>query len=165
MALARGSPTRPGLPLELVISICRLASFETVQIRRSPGSIREVRAWGTKVESRLWFQTGRFTKELLSRIKSVQLVTMSHHQGFVNDRHAGSWSWFEIRVARPTALDPPQFEVKHQPDGNEISWRSHSHPVEEETAEQQGDFAEHRGRVFGPSDQLWNKIEEGDILQ
>ncbi|KAJ1309241.1 hypothetical protein OPQ81_004907 [Rhizoctonia solani] len=148
MALARGSRTRPGLPFELIIYICRLADFEILQIKRSPEGIREVRAWGPKVESRLWFQTEPFTKQMVSRIKSIQLVTMSHHQGFVDDRQAGSWSWFERR-----------------PNGDEVSQLSHTHPVEEETAEQQNDFAEYRGRLFGPGDQMWRDIEEGDVLQ
>ncbi|KDN49270.1 hypothetical protein RSAG8_01972, partial [Rhizoctonia solani AG-8 WAC10335] len=167
MALARGSPDRPRLPLELVIHICRLADFEVQQIRRSPEGIKEVRAWGPMVSSRFWFQTEQFTKEMLSRIRSIQLVTMSRHQGSVDDRHAGSWSWFEIRVARPMGRDPSQltFEVTRQPDGDEVSQLSHSHPVDEETAERQGDFAEHRGLVVGPGDQLWDEIKEGDVLQ
>ncbi|KAH7343209.1 hypothetical protein B0J17DRAFT_641447 [Rhizoctonia solani] len=165
MALARGSLSRPGLPFELMMHICRLAGFEVLQTRKAPAGIKEVHAWSLKVESRLWFQTEQFTKEMLSHIKSIQLITMSHHQGFVGNRYAGSWSWFEIRIARSTEQDPSQFEVKHRPSGEEISQRSHSHPVDEETAEQQGDFAEHRGFVFGPGNPLWNEIEVGDVLQ
>ncbi|KAL5636415.1 hypothetical protein ACGC1H_000397 [Rhizoctonia solani] len=166
-ALARGSSDRPGLPLELVIHICRLAGFEVQQVSRPPKGIKEVRAWGPMISSRFWFQTEQFTKETLSRARSIQLVTMSHHQGPVDDRHAGSWSWFEIRVARPIEQDQSQltFEVKRRPDGAEVSQRSHSHPIDEETAEQQRDFAEHRGLVFGPGDRLWDEIEEGDVLQ
>ncbi|CAE6486190.1 unnamed protein product [Rhizoctonia solani] len=167
MALARGSPNRLGLPLELVIYICRLADFEVQQIKRAPEGIREVRAWGPIVSSRFWFQTEPFTKEMLSRLSSVQLITMSHHQGSVDDRHAGSWSWFEVCVARPVGQDPSQlkFEVKRRPNGDEVSHRSHSHPVGEEMAECQGNFAVHSGLVSGPGDQLWGQIQEGDVLQ
>ncbi|CAE6422266.1 unnamed protein product [Rhizoctonia solani] len=164
-ALAQGYLARPGLPPELVIYICRLADFEVIRARKSPEGIREVRAWSSKIESRLWFQTESFTKQMLSRIKGVQLITMSHHQGWIDNPHAGSWSWFELRIARPVSEDASKFEVKRRPGGDEASWWSHSHPVEQEIAIKEQEFLEHKGFVFGPGDELWDEIEEGDVLQ
>ncbi|GAB1519549.1 hypothetical protein RhiTH_002617 [Rhizoctonia solani] len=165
MALVQGSPARPGLPPELVIYICRLADFEVVRITRSPEGIKEVRAWSPKIESRLWFQTKPLKKPILSRIKSIQLITMSRHQGWVNNRSGGSWSWFEVRIACPGDENPSQFEAKLRGDGYDASWRSHSNPVEQEASSQEIEFTEHRGLLFGTDNQLWHEIKEGDALQ
>ncbi|KAF8742943.1 hypothetical protein RHS02_02522, partial [Rhizoctonia solani] len=165
MALVQGSPARPGLPPELVIYICRLADFEVVRITKSPEGIKEVRAWSPKIESRLWFQTKPLKKPMLSRIKSIQLITMSRHQGWVNNRSGGSWSWFEVRIACPGDENPSQFEAKLRGDGYDASWRSHSNPVEQEASSQEIEFTEHRGLLFGTDNQLWHEIKEGDVLQ
>ncbi|ELU45346.1 hypothetical protein AG1IA_00629 [Rhizoctonia solani AG-1 IA] len=165
MALVQGSPARPGLPPELVIYICRLADFEVVRITKSPEGIKEVRAWSPKIESRLWFQTKPMKKPILSRIKSIQLITMSRHQGWVNNRSGDPWSWFEVRIACPGDENPSQFEAKLRGDGYDASWRSHSNPVEQEASSQEIEFTEHRGLLFGTDNQLWHEIKEGDVLQ
>jgi hypothetical protein len=77
----------------------------------------------------------------------------------------GSWSWFEIRVARPIGEDSSQLEAKCRPEGDEVSWRSHSHPAVPETVSQEPEFFEHKGFVFGPDSPLWDEVAEGDVLQ
>jgi hypothetical protein len=80
---------------------------------------------------------------------------------------AGSWSWFELQLARPTNEDSDidRVEVKLRANQDKASWRSHSHPVDRETAAQQGRFAEHRGTVFDSDHELWEEVKEGDVLQ
>ncbi|KAF8681415.1 hypothetical protein RHS04_02938 [Rhizoctonia solani] len=81
-------------------------------------------------------------------------------------KKAGSWSWFEVRVAQPVDKeDTNRLEVKRHLDGSEMSWCSHAHPVDQETAQQQGNFAEHKGLVFDSDHELWDEVGEGDVLQ
>ncbi|CAE7091473.1 unnamed protein product [Rhizoctonia solani] len=165
IGLSNGSGSRRSLPPELVLLICRLAGFEVWRAKKSPRGRRKIYSSSNIVWSHVWFQTEPFTKEMLGGSRSVQLVTMSRHQGWVGDRDAGSWSWFELQVARPTAEGNDHAEAKLNPDGDKISWRCLEHPVDEETAQAQKDFAEHKGSVFGPDHELWTQIEEGDVLQ
>ncbi|CAE6530240.1 unnamed protein product [Rhizoctonia solani] len=161
IGLLRGSSSRRAIPPELVLYICRLAEFECWYTKRAPKGHSRVYASNANVRSLIWIQTEPFTKEMLTRVKDVRLITMSHHQGWVGDRNAGSWSWFELQLARPIG----HMEVKRRPDGGEMSWCCLEHPVDEETAHGQGDFAEHKGSAFDSNHELWNLIEEGDVLQ
>jgi hypothetical protein len=95
MALARGSAVRQGLPPELVIHICRLAGFESINrayALESPLEHVTVRAFHSgEVASKMWFQTQPLTKRMLSHIKSIQLVTLSRHQGWVSDPNVSTF--------------------------------------------------------------------------
>jgi hypothetical protein len=71
---------------------------------------------------------------------------------------AGSWSWFEVCVVRPTEDDPSKFEVKVLPDGHAASWCSHKHPIESQ------EYEEHRGVLFDFDHPIWDHVEEGDAL-
>ncbi|KAH7343208.1 hypothetical protein B0J17DRAFT_713405 [Rhizoctonia solani] len=160
VGLLNGSSSRRAIPPELVLYICRLAEFERWYTKRAPKGHSRVYASGANARSLVWFQTEPFTKSMLTHVKGVQLVTMSHHQGWVGDRNAGSWSWFELQLARPTEQG-----VKRRPDGGDMSWCCLTHPVDEETAGAQGDFSEHNGSKFDSNHELWDLIEEGDVLQ
>ncbi|KAJ1309243.1 hypothetical protein OPQ81_004908 [Rhizoctonia solani] len=107
----------------------------------------------------------KFMRRIHSHTKGVQLMTISRHQGWVNDRNAGSWSWFELQVARPTEQDASRTEIKRRPDGNEMSWCCLVHPVDPRTARLQGNFAEHMGDVVDSDHEIWKHVEEGDVLQ
>ncbi|CAE6422252.1 unnamed protein product [Rhizoctonia solani] len=164
VGLYNGSSSRQALSLEIALYICRLAGFERWGTKRALEGY-EIHAQDSEVESFVWFHFGPFTKQALNHIKSVQLVTMSRHQGWVSNRNAGSWSWFELRVARPKDEDVTRAEVKRRVDGDEMSWCSHRHPVDPETAQQQKDYAEHKGVVFDSDHKLWEEVREGDVLQ
>ncbi|KAJ1309242.1 hypothetical protein OPQ81_004908 [Rhizoctonia solani] len=148
--LLNGSSSRQALPQELVLYICRLAEFERWYKKRAPQGRTEVHASDS---------------QMLSHTKGVQLMTISRHQGWVNDRNAGSWSWFELQVARPTEQDASRTEIKRRPDGNEMSWCCLVHPVDPRTARLQGNFAEHMGDVVDSDHEIWKHVEEGDVLQ
>ncbi|CAE6533721.1 unnamed protein product [Rhizoctonia solani] len=163
--LLNGSSSRHALPLELVRIICQLAGFENWHATRAPKGRKSVRTWEDKVKSRVWFQTEPFTKQTLNHIKSAQLVTISRHQGWVDFRNAGSWSWFELQVARPTEQDTGFAKVKRRPSGDRASWRCLEHPVDAETAKLQEDFGEHEGDLLGSDHEIWGYVEEGDVLQ
>ncbi|CAE6474973.1 unnamed protein product [Rhizoctonia solani] len=161
--LSNSSSSHRALPTELVLYICRLAEFVCQYTKKAPVGRRRVYASSQVVQSLIWFQTEPFTKRMLRHVKSIQLVTMSHHQGWVSDRDGGSWSWFEFQVATDQG-DVPAL-VKRQSNGDEISWCCLEHPVDRETAEVQGDFAKHEGSIFDSDHELWTQIEEGDVLQ
>ncbi|CAE6533728.1 unnamed protein product [Rhizoctonia solani] len=151
-SLSNSSSSQRALPPELVLYICRLAGFEIWHTKRAPRGRKSVRTWDDNVKSRVWFQTEPFTKQMLNHTKSVQLITISRHQGWVRNRDAGSWSWFELQVARPTEQDTGFAKVRHRASGDKISWRCLEHPVNAEATQLQEDFAEHQGDVLG-SDQ------------
>ncbi|KAL5636414.1 hypothetical protein ACGC1H_000396 [Rhizoctonia solani] len=163
--LSNSSSSHRALSPELVLYICRLAEFVCWHNKEAPVGRRRVHASSQDVQSLVWFQTEPFTKKMLHHVKSIQLVTMSRHQGWVGDRDAGSWSWFEFQVARPTDQGTVPATAKHQSNGDEMSWCCLAHPVDHETAEIQGDFAKHEGSIFDLDHELWTQIEEGDVLQ
>ncbi|CAE6486199.1 unnamed protein product [Rhizoctonia solani] len=163
--LAKGSSSHQALPPELALYICRLAEFESWYTKKAPAGRKRVYASSQDVQSLMWFQTEPFTKQMLHRIKSVQLVTMSRHQGWVSDRDAGSWSWFEFCITGPTDQSTTRAAVKCRPNGDEMSWYCLEHPVDHETADIQDEFAEHKSSVFDSDHELWTQIEEGDVLQ
>ncbi|KAJ1309258.1 hypothetical protein OPQ81_004922 [Rhizoctonia solani] len=148
-ALSTGSSSRQALPPELVLHICRLAEFERYYIKRTPRDRKEVHASDSQAQSLVWLQTGPFTKQM----------------GQVDEQEAVSWSWFELQVARPVEEPIGHAVVKRRPDGSEMSWRCLSYPVGRDGFRSQGYFKEHEGDEFNPDHEIWNQIEEGDVLQ
>ncbi|CAE6533797.1 unnamed protein product [Rhizoctonia solani] len=156
--LSHGSSSRKALPTELVLYICRLAGFERWHTKKAPEGRKGVYKCGPRSQSLVWFQTEPFTRKMLGRIKSVQLVTISNSGGFMDGPNT---AWFELQVAQPIDKDTPLARVKCRPSGDEMSWSSHRN------ADQVSSLfvTEHKGAVFGPDHELWNQIEEGDVLQ
>ncbi|KAJ1309247.1 hypothetical protein OPQ81_004912 [Rhizoctonia solani] len=106
-----------------------------------------------------------FTKQMLSSARYAVLLTVSCYWGQVGEQEAVSWSWFELQVARPVEEPIGHAVVKRRPDGSEMSWRCFSYPVEREGVRSQGCFKEYEGDEFDQDHEIWNQIEEGDILQ
>ncbi|KAG9081134.1 hypothetical protein FRC07_014623, partial [Ceratobasidium sp. 392] len=79
--------------------------------------------------SKTWMQSPPLTAQIISHVQSFQLFTDSHHQGWVSDPSAGSWSWFEIGLCRPDESSG-QLTPKSLPDGSPAFWESHRHPVD-----------------------------------
>ncbi|KAG9081039.1 hypothetical protein FRC07_014685, partial [Ceratobasidium sp. 392] len=95
---------------------------ETKRVKTSANSADEA--------SKTWMQSPPMTAQTISHVQSFQLFTDSHHQGWVSDPSAGSWSWFEIGLCR---LDESSGQItpKTMSDGSPAFWESHRHPVEE----------------------------------
>jgi hypothetical protein len=56
----------------------------------------------------------------IQRLKSLQLVTESHDQGFCDNEAAGAWTWFEVSLMENADETLPR--VKN---GIELTWSSH----------------------------------------
>ncbi|CAE6474796.1 unnamed protein product [Rhizoctonia solani] len=160
MGLLHDSGSRKALPLELVLHICRLAGFERWHAKAAP-NCKGVYEHGSRMQSLAWFQTDPFTKQMLSHTKSIQLVTVLDSQALMGDHSIG---WFEIQVVQPAKQDTTIAKVKRRLNGDEISWYSHSN-TGTGTARLQGYFTEHKGVVFDSDHELWDQVEEGDVLQ
>jgi hypothetical protein len=85
IGLSNALGARQALPPELALYICQLAGFEQWGTKHAPEGY-EIHANDSEVQSITWFQFGPFTKRTRNLVKSVQLVTMSKHQGWVSDR-------------------------------------------------------------------------------
>ncbi|CAE6462623.1 unnamed protein product [Rhizoctonia solani] len=160
LGLLHGSSSRRVLPLELVLYICHLAGFERWHSKVAPEGRKGVYEWDAQVQSLVWFQTEPFTKQMLSRTKSVQLVTRLDSGSSTANQSAG---WFELQVARPVEEDPALSKVTRRPNGDEVSWCSHKN-TDAATTQPQG-LVERKGTVFGPDHELWSQIGDGDVIQ
>lgn len=56
---------------------------------------------GGPLATAMLMHTKPMTTQFLSRLRRVQLQTFSMDQGWVGDRSAGSWSWFELVILQP----------------------------------------------------------------
>ncbi|KAG9123636.1 hypothetical protein FRC07_014432, partial [Ceratobasidium sp. 392] len=122
-----------------------------------------IRAGSSEVASTTWVQTPPLDTRIISHIHSIQLFTDSKHQGWVSNPSHGSWSWFEIGVCR---MDESLGKLipKTMSDGSPAFWESHVHPVHRENDEDNQGYKLRKGKRFGPRHQIWDHVEEGDIL-
>ncbi|CAE7091493.1 unnamed protein product [Rhizoctonia solani] len=167
MALTRGSSNCPGLPLELVIrrqQVLGRSVHLDQRLRRDSGSKpSNSRKKCSTAPAVFNLSPCHVTRALLTAntCANYRTVFFILTELVITITQLSSWSWFEIRVAHPMGQDVSQatFEAKRRPNGDEVSYHSHSHPIGK------NGFAEHRGLVFGPGSQLWDEIQEGDVLQ
>ncbi|KAF8528377.1 hypothetical protein BU17DRAFT_80686 [Hysterangium stoloniferum] len=152
-SLEAGTPTRPGLPIELVIPILRMAHcIVPSPVEFSSTSNCQARAMSHEPVVIPWMSTPPLQRKDIARLASMQLRTFSRDQGWCNDEAAGSWSWFEIAISSAENI------VKQKPDGNDLVWLSHRNPI----ASQELDWR--IGDMFGPDHEVWEYLEEGDML-
>jgi len=106
-ALLHGSSTRLSLPAELVATITRYADLMVPDPARTVSATgpKVIYASGQQLESRVWFRTPPLAHEDVAQVVAMQLSTNSRDQGWVNDRNAGSWSWFDIGIAHNDSYD------------------------------------------------------------
>ena len=73
----------------------------------------------------VWFKSQPLTLQFCRRVFQLQLSTYSHDQGFVGNRSAGSWSWFEVAIFENEHATEPR-----KNDGDKVlSWRSHANRI------------------------------------
>lgn len=53
------------------------------------------------LDSCIWIHTPPLSRSDISKIWGMQLSTLSANQGWVGNRDAGCWSWFEIAIYTP----------------------------------------------------------------
>ncbi|EJD54566.1 hypothetical protein AURDEDRAFT_119009 [Auricularia subglabra TFB-10046 SS5] len=158
-ALCRGSDERARLPPELVLSIFRGAEITSREgsafDATAKQSIRVSASSGT-VKHKDWFATAPLAASTLHHLAAVRLYTTSHDQGWASRPELGSYTWFEICIASPSAR--AGLVVAKRADGTELRWRSHHNPVANSTPQ------ELRGEVFGPHHELWEYLRESNII-
>jgi len=122
---------RPPLPMELVILIFEFTGFS----KRAPTPELTIHALnpirvvsGGPKQDAIVLHTKPLTAHLLGRLRKMQLETFSMDQGWVGDRNAGSWSWFELAILQPLAkeedsslqpFDPHVYEIYVPPPEDE----------------------------------------------
>lgn len=79
-----------------------------------------VLAVGQNIKSDIWFKTAPLTRTDCYRWVQLQLTTVSHDQGWVQDHTQGSWSWFEVSLMENEHATTPR-----EKDGKMLSWVSH----------------------------------------
>ncbi|EJD38026.1 Zip-domain-containing protein [Auricularia subglabra TFB-10046 SS5] len=128
--------------------------LEWFDCKSSSGTV--VTAWYEEIAYENWFASRPFTAANLENITGVTLQTMSRDQGWADDVTQGSWTWFDICIARPTRNN--SFIVDKSPSGEELSWRSHTNRI----ATRQSQLL--TGQYFGPEHELWRHLREGNVI-
>jgi len=153
---------------------------------RSKADFLQVSARGANLQRELLFATPILDEATCSKLKGVQLGTLSCDQGWCDDPTAGSWTWYELGVIgpnEPTEDDPegppphsstmdklknvkdttimisgPEYaDLKPKFDEYSESVVVESHRNKAGTAE----FQEYAGKVWVPDDELFRYIKPG----
>jgi hypothetical protein len=112
-----------------------------------------VAASDDQVTSRIWFKSQPVDRKFCFRVTQLQLATDSKDQGYVLDKKAGSWTWFELVILQ----DETSNEPKRSKDGKELVWRSHSNRLGNDTV-----TTRHFGAVFDRRSDLLANLEVSD---
>ncbi|KAF8590665.1 hypothetical protein K439DRAFT_40474 [Ramaria rubella] len=159
-SLEGGTLERPGLPVELIIYILRLADcvLPSPRFNIEIGDPCHVRARSGDTVFQTWFSTPPLDRGLLSKIARMQLKTVSRDQGWCSNPGAGSWSWFELAII--SAGDRGKPAVKRREGyGEDFVWLSHRNLV----AMRENQHLE--GMVFDHDHEIWQHLEEGDRIE
>ncbi|KAF7976534.1 hypothetical protein HWV62_6170 [Athelia sp. TMB] len=79
-----------------------------------------VEAEDHQYQKKIWFKTEPITREFCYRVAQIQLWTNSQDQGYVDDRSAGTWSYFDVVILEDNNATEPRIK-----DGKELAWHSH----------------------------------------
>ncbi|CAE7113321.1 unnamed protein product [Rhizoctonia solani] len=157
------SNSRQGLPPELALYICQLAGYKVWHAKAAPAGPKGVYEWDSQIQSLVWFQTEPFTRRMLGRTKSVQLVTKYDTRSPLTGIGDTNVGWFELQIARPIEQDVvTHAKVGYRPNGDKMSWFSHRNRGVVGPREF---LREYQGAVFDSDHEIWDQIEEGDVLQ
>jgi len=113
------------------------------------GSLCDVFSVGSNPIRKYWFSSAPLSARDLANMHSVQLLTRSRDQGWVNNPNAGSWSWFDI-VLIPKWGD--------RSEAREHSWLSHNNGPPASTMRRRA------GTVFEPNHDIWQLAQVGDRI-
>jgi hypothetical protein len=101
--------------------------------------------------SKIWFRTGPLDNTFIYRAAQLQLSTDSHDQGWVDNKDAGAWSWFELVILPDEKSTEPVVR-----DGKELVWRSHSNRLGSNQP------TRHFGLVFDRRQEILDTLEVSD---
>jgi hypothetical protein len=125
----------------------------------------QIRTWSTdrpcRVEgdslnernSEIWFRTEPLDNTFIYRVAQLQLSTDSHDQGWVDEKDAGAWSWFELVILPDEHSTEPIVR-----DGKELAWRSHSNRLGSP------DNSRHFGVIFDRRQELLDALEVNCVV-
>ncbi|GJJ13002.1 hypothetical protein Clacol_007251 [Clathrus columnatus] len=179
VALEQGSDIRPGLPIELVSYIMRLADCVLLSMHSRISTANFVVCSVTsQVVSQPCLLTDPVSREMIPHLARMRLTTNSHDQGWYNYPDSGSWTWFEVALVEHDAsgnlrvkvrrsiendssagdINTPEIATTLLNDAQPLSWISHRN--------RQGSvsFIVQEGIEFGPDHEIWQHISEGDQI-
>ncbi|KAG8742964.1 hypothetical protein FRC10_000586 [Ceratobasidium sp. 414] len=115
-----------------------------------------VEATSDDVESQIWFNTPPITQELLDRLETIQLKTVSHNEMPETPEEDLQLSWFELVIYRSWDRSRPRINLATK---RELVWRSHSTPAYEDD-----NGVEAEGPIFERGHEIFKEIEAGDVI-
>ncbi|KAF5980102.1 calcium-independent phospholipase A2-gamma [Fusarium bulbicola] len=83
-----------------------------------------VESHGSDIESNTWFKTPPLEVKTIKRLRSIQLITESHDQGWCSNRADGNWTWFEISILENANTTEPRVK-----DDVQLTWESHKNQL------------------------------------
>jgi hypothetical protein len=166
-SLQLGTDTRPALPTELVLYILRLARC----LKHRPSRVIEgarvrVSSGGPK-ESLLWITSPPFDRTMIAKTGSMKLYTHSKDQGWANDPNTASYSWFDIGIFTTGDTNGlgsgddgvvVKLRLKRRANDEPLIWQSHTNFLRTK------DYEFQRGIEFGPEHEIWDYLDEGDVI-
>ncbi|KAG8792629.1 hypothetical protein FRC12_005408 [Ceratobasidium sp. 428] len=117
---------------------------------KSPFECR-VRATSDGMSSKIWYTTPPITQELLDRLETIQLNTVSVQESFDEDGE----NWFEFVIYRSWNPSEPRINLATKQD---LVWPCHQTPTS------YTDGVREEGYIFRRGDEMLKEIEAGDVL-
>ncbi|KAG9122059.1 hypothetical protein FRC07_001715 [Ceratobasidium sp. 392] len=102
-----------------------------------------------------WFQTAPIPAEKCDQIVGVQLLTVSHDQGWVDDPTAGSWTWYQVHIL----IDETSRSRGKARSAGSTTWVSHRNQIALSLSEHQ------KGQLFNSSHEMLSALHAGDCLE
>lgn len=103
-ALQNGSSTRPGLPIELVSYIMRLADCVLLSMLTKVSTESFVlHSSSSQLHAQPCLLSDTVSQKMIPHLAKLRLTTSSHDQGWCSEPSRGSWTWFEITLVERDA--------------------------------------------------------------
>ncbi|KAG8773088.1 hypothetical protein FRC12_002723 [Ceratobasidium sp. 428] len=106
-----------------------------------------------KSESRIWFTTPPLTQAHISNIMNIQLITTSKDQGWADEMHRESCSWFDLVI-----IDNPNAKRSRMQAEVPLEWASHSNEVAH------GEYVKYQGKIFTATDDICAYLLPGNCI-
>ncbi|KAG9079746.1 hypothetical protein FRC06_007519, partial [Ceratobasidium sp. 370] len=115
-----------------------------------------VEADSDDVTSQIWFNTPPITQELLDRLETIRLKTVSLNEMPQTREEGLDLSWYELVLYRSWDRSRPRINLATE---QELVWRSHNTPACEDD-----NGVEVEGPVFERGHEIFKEIEAGDVI-
>ncbi|KAF5625338.1 calcium-independent phospholipase A2-gamma [Fusarium tjaetaba] len=112
-----------------------------------------VESYGSDIESNTWFKTPPLDGKTIQKLRSIQLITESHDQGYCSDRAKGNWTWFEISILENANATEPRVK-----DDVQLTWESHKNQLESR------EFVQLEGTLFPKDHDIFRLLEDQNVI-